>query len=372
VLLALVTPGAVVLFILAGRPEALAASATADLALALALGMISGLAVAGVAALRRGWRVAPVHESGVSRAQAVSDGWSAAAAREARQGLQTARAEHGALTRYTTAGVVIGFGRALREPLANARACLRAVMRAQRAPAEERRVALHLLDKELWRVQQVLARFVALARLEAHQVSMVREQVDLAALAAQVLAPARRVAAQRAIEIAAETDEPAVVVGDPDRLEQALRALIDHVLRAAPDSGRVLITLRGDAPTPGMAGNAKPHATFAVSYTADQASAVDPEQLFDPFLSQPAGCGDIADRLDMAIVREIARAHGGHVRAEWDAKAGVRLVLILPAAAAAAPGPPRAGDTSSAAPPAARPSLSPTDGRMWLGDARPS
>lgn len=108
------------------------------------------------------------------------------------------------------------------------------------------------------------------------------------------------------------------VTADPDRLMQAL----NNMIRNAVLHGRGTIT--GDAITTGDA------VEISVS---DQGRPV-PETVlrtaFDRFSRAPDAINRPGAGLGLAIVREIARAHGGHTHLE-NTSAGVRCVLVLPA-----------------------------------------
>lgn len=243
--------------------------------------------------------------------------------------------------RQGTRGFVMALGQAIREPLGNVRAGLREVMRASDAAPEERRVALQLLDQELRRLQQLVAQFLALARLQTRQVEMAQQPVDLAALAAEVVDGAAATAKQRGIGLLFDTDgQPVMVLGDPDRFEQAVRALVDHALRACPRGGEVTIGVGlfapeedGSAAKAARRARAAPtHAWLSVHYPGDATQRGDPQQLFEIAALPGGDDGAVSDRLGLAIAREIVRAHGGKVIAEGDAVVGVRLALIVPAA----------------------------------------
>lgn len=244
--------------------------------------------------------------------------------------------------------LVTALGQALREPLSNIRAGMREVMRAQSASSEERQVALRLLDQELRRVQQLVAQLLALARLETQQVEMAHQRVDLAALAAETVAAASEHAALRNVQTVFDSDrQPVLVAGDADRLEQALRALLDHALRESPDGGTVTVSVGLFAPEETAAIEASaggprdaygPHAWLSVHYPGDSGIVGDPQRLFDLSSLEATDSGAVADRLALAIAREIVHAHGGRVLAEGNAVAGARLAFILPALRAASVG----------------------------------
>jgi signal transduction histidine kinase len=121
-------------------------------------------------------------------------------------------------------------------------------------------------------------------------------------------------------EAAAET-----IVGDPNRLEQALQNLVANAIRHTPPDGTVTVraTSRGDR--------------VALS-VEDTGPGVSPEHLpriFDRFYKvdesrsstdTPSGSG-----LGLSIVRAIVTRHGGTVSASNVEGGGARFEILLPA-----------------------------------------
>jgi two-component system heavy metal sensor histidine kinase CusS len=139
------------------------------------------------------------------------------------------------------------------------------------------------------------------------------EVVRAAALHVEVQARERRV------ELALHAND-AVVQGVASDLERLVRNLLDNAVRHSPQGGRVSV----DVVTVGA------DAKIAVS---DQGPGIRPEErekIFEPFYrgrdhEDGSGAG-----LGLAIVRQIARGHGGDVRAVTTAEtAGARFEVTL-------------------------------------------
>lgn len=144
------------------------------------------------------------------------------------------------------------------------------------------------------------------------------EPVDLALLAAEDVA--RRPEPRVAVRLEARAPVPAS--GDPARLERALANLVDNALRHA----RAGVTVRAGA---------DPAGGWALLEVTDDGPGIpeaDRDRVFerfvrlDPDRSRAAG----GTGLGLAIAREIARAHGGDVRALASSAGGARLVLRVP------------------------------------------
>jgi signal transduction histidine kinase len=109
------------------------------------------------------------------------------------------------------------------------------------------------------------------------------------------------------------------VRGDPDRLRQVVRNLVDNAARHA----RSTVTLRLQA-----------QAGSAVLTVADDGPGIPPaerERIFERFtrLDEARATDNGGYGLGLAITREIVAAHGGTVEAE-DPPIGASLVVRLP------------------------------------------
>jgi signal transduction histidine kinase len=116
-------------------------------------------------------------------------------------------------------------------------------------------------------------------------------------------------------------------VFDPERVGQVLRNYLANALRFSPDGGMVRLVAR-----PCEKGEGGPWLEISVR---DQGSGIpggEVEQLFERFVqtgnkeNRAGGAG-----LGLAICREIARAHGGEVRASNNPEGGARFSICLPA-----------------------------------------
>jgi signal transduction histidine kinase len=179
---------------------------------------------------------------------------------------------------------------------------------------------------------------LVLARLDEYQPrAAAGKPVDLAALAAE---EAERSAGGR-VPVTAWAAGPCVVTGEVEGLRRMLRNLIENALRYGK-SGVEVVTLR-------EAGEA----VLTVSDDGPGIPAADRERAFDRFVRlddarsrDETGTGGAG--LGLAIVRAIARTHGGTAHLEA-ASPGLRAVVRLPAA----PDQPAAPDKpATTAPPA--------------------
>lgn len=215
-----------------------------------------------------------------------------------------------------------GVAHELRNGLATLRGYLTLIERAR----GEERAADYLAEirREADHLERVLSDFLAFARPGTARV----ETVPVASLA-------RRAAADPALgevgvvpEVAADATA-AVVLGDPQLLERALRNLLLNAARAERDAGRsgpLELTVRRAAPGAG-AGVEGDAVEIAVADRGPGVPEEVRERLFHPFATgRPEGVG-----LGLALTHRIASLHGGSVRLEDREGGGTRAVLALPA-----------------------------------------
>ncbi len=114
----------------------------------------------------------------------------------------------------------------------------------------------------------------------------------------------------------------ALVSGRSGDIERLLRNLIENAVRHSPTGGRVLV-------------EAEVRSGVVAVAVGDEGSGVpEPERarLFEPFFrgARARAEGGSGAGLGLAIVREIARAHGGDVHLDTAAPRGARFVVELP------------------------------------------
>lgn len=221
-----------------------------------------------------------------------------------------------------------GVAHELRNGLATLRGYLTLI---ERARGEER--AADYLDeirREADHLERVLSDFLAFARPGTARV----EAVPVAVLA-------RRSAADPAlggvgVEVTvAPGAEGAVLRGDPQLLERALRNLLLNAARAERDAGRggpIELTVGPARGGPGPDLDSGPGSGLELA-VADRGAGVPAavrERLFHPFVTgRPGGVG-----LGLVLTLRIATLHGGGVRLDDRPGGGTRAVLTLPAATA--------------------------------------
>ena len=106
------------------------------------------------------------------------------------------------------------------------------------SPTRER--YMRIVTDETHRLERIIGDLLDLARLEGGGTSLRRERVDVDALFTRVAARHERELRERGVRLVASVDPGAEhVIGDPDRLEQALQNLAANALRHTPEGGEI-------------------------------------------------------------------------------------------------------------------------------------
>lgn len=186
---------------------------------------------------------------------------------------------------------------------------------------EKRESYLDVILDESDRMSALVGKLLDLSRLEAGA-ELLREPVDLAALAEQVFA--RLEPAAREGEITLTLDlRPLWAEGDRRRLEELIAELGTNALKHCPAGGEVRVVL-------GPEGN---RVRLSVENDGAAIPAEDLPHLWEPFYKgdksrsrEGGGSG-----LGLALVKGAAEAHGGTCWAENRPGGGVRFSVALPA-----------------------------------------
>jgi signal transduction histidine kinase len=187
------------------------------------------------------------------------------------------------------------------------------------------------------------------ARLETGTLDLDPRPTSPLTLLQQTAAEFRAEAAEREVTLAIDA-APALprVAVDPARLGQALANLVENALRHSPTGTTVRLEAQREGENivlavtdegPGYTPAAGSVDLLAHSATAG-AGTVDPAMRGESALPPAPSIGEGRPGrlgLGLSIVRGIAEAHGGQLRAESQAGRGARFAIVLPARIALAP-----------------------------------
>ena len=210
----------------------------------------------------------------------------------------------------------------LRTPLAINRTLIEVALDGPDVPAATRTLGETLLEVNR-RNERLIDGLLVLASSEQRLDDVGRvDLAEIARRAVDTLAPAARRAGVR-LEVEADTGP---VTGDSALLQRVAENLIDNAVRYNVSDGWVRVSTGGD----------QRHRWLVVANTGPVITG-DPEVLFEPFrrLASDERLATRAHRgagLGLSIVRSVATAHGGAVRADARPGGGLVVSMTLPVA----------------------------------------
>lgn len=193
---------------------------------------------------------------------------------------------------------------------------------SKRLPPHAMENALRTIQRNARLQQKLIEDILDFSGISIRKLSIDFQEVEIGELAAQSLDAMRPLADEKGVRLIAEVREPAMVAGDPVRLQQVVTNLLSNAIKFTPKDGSVTMTLE--------------HIADAVCIKVkDTGMGIAPDFLpyvFEPFVQaesgpvQHAGLG-----LGLAIVRQLAELHKGTVHVESAGPGqGATFVLTLP------------------------------------------
>jgi len=183
---------------------------------------------------------------------------------------------------------------------------------------------LAAMHDEALRLTGLLDDLSALAEAERPGLLLSAQEVDLAAIAVMQVGVFADSFAEKGIALSSDADM-AIVYGEPKRLEQIVVNLLSNALRYTDAGGRVSITVR----------TAGDDAVLEVADTGIGISVEDVPHVFTRFWrgekSRSRATGGAG--IGLSIVKELVRAHGGHVSVESVPGGGSVFRVLIPQSA---------------------------------------
>lgn len=194
---------------------------------------------------------------------------------------------------------------------------------ADRLEPEDALLLDDIMD-EVDHLSQLVTDLLTLARVDAGQITIKPDLVDVSILAERVNDDVRPLAGDKQIAQSIETDRHAIVMGDELRLRQLILILMDNAIKYTDSGGRVdLSVLRENG-----------HVDLTVSDTGVGIPADAVPHVFERFYRvesarthESGGTG-----LGLSIADWIVRAHKGGIHINSEPGKGTRVRVSLPAA----------------------------------------
>ncbi len=207
----------------------------------------------------------------------------------------------------------------LRTPVTVVGGYLRMLLREQGGPlTEKQRKMLEEADRSCARLGALVAEMSELGKLEARELALSRQEVDLDALIAEV-ASGMHEGEDRGVRLAVRgASRPVMVAADRTRLSAALKALMHSALRERGEPGVIVVESSVVDGSPAWAVVAIGDESVVPSLT--QAAAAPP-----PFDEWRGGLG-----LALPVARRVIEAHDGALWSASDGDARAASALRLP------------------------------------------
>jgi two-component system phosphate regulon sensor histidine kinase PhoR len=211
----------------------------------------------------------------------------------------------------------------LRSPLASIKAMVETLEGGASADPSVASDYLGRVHREVDRMTALVTDLLELSRLESGQLRLQQRTLDPKALVEETLSRVqeRARAAEITLESAVSKDTPPVL-GDEQRLVQALFNLVDNALKYTLKSGRVTVAARVEG-------------KFINFSVTDNGTGIAPEDLphiFERFYKADRARRDGGTGLGLAIVKHTAQVHGGGVSIDSRLGVGTTVAFTVPLA----------------------------------------
>jgi two-component system phosphate regulon sensor histidine kinase PhoR len=210
----------------------------------------------------------------------------------------------------------------LRTPLTAIRGYVEALLDAPPKPAETRRF-LEIIARHSSRMERLVKDLLRLARLDAGQEGLETVPCSVEALFAGVIADLTPVIDARGQQVDVHVaPDAATVAGDPAKLHDVLRNLVENASNYSPERSRIALSSRSDGA----------HVLLEVADSGPGIPEADLTRVFERFYRvdkarsrESGGTG-----LGLSIVRHLVELHGGEVRAINRPEGGAIFRIRLP------------------------------------------
>ena len=220
-------------------------------------------------------------------------------------------------------------GHELRNPLASIRGSIELLTRS-RTVSDTERSALEIIDRQSRHLARMVDDLLNLTRLNVGTLELRRETLDLRSVARDAFGSFKVAGRFEGYDADLRLAEEIIPVdGDRVRLEQVVANLVDNALKFTPVGGSVTVSV-GQA------------AGWGVLAVEDTGTGIAPDLLprvFEAFIQdRRSGLHGLGLGLGLAVVRSIAKLHGGDVAVRENPSApGTRIEVRLPLSKEAAP-----------------------------------
>ena len=212
----------------------------------------------------------------------------------------------------------------LRTPLASMQGYLETLLlRHGTIPREEERGYLEVAAKHCERLGKLIHDLFQLTRLEAHEITLQREDFPMSELVQDVVQKFELAAGKRGVLLNSRVPQQHIQVhADIGMIESVLANLVENAIRHTPDGGSVLLEVLPKAD----------RVTIRVVDTGRGIPANELQKIFDRYYHVDRGEVSDIERtgLGLAIARHVVELHGGTMSVESVLGKGTAFSFDLP------------------------------------------
>jgi signal transduction histidine kinase len=191
------------------------------------------------------------------------------------------------------------------------------------SPSPEMDRGLQVIHHEGQMLIRLVEDLFTIARIEEHNLRLVRSPLDMSSVANEVVEGVRDLAWTQqkvSVETLVSPDLPQVLA-DRDRVRQIINNLVYNALRHTPEGGLVIIQARARSP-------------FVEVEVSDTGIGIEPEKLETIFsryyqTEQTRRSGE-GSGLGLGIVQQLVKAHGGEISVRSKIGQGTTFCFTLP------------------------------------------
>jgi two-component system phosphate regulon sensor histidine kinase PhoR len=219
----------------------------------------------------------------------------------------------------------------LRTPIAAIRAAVETLAGESDLPPDIARL-MGILERHSSEMEALVSDLTDLSQIESGAVTLAIEPIPLRPLLLSVVRDLASAAEARGVTVAVEAAENLELSGDPRRISQVFRNLVDNAVKFSPAGQRVDVLAEGGAPN-GAGGT-----TPTVVHVVDRGIGIprtEQDRIFQRFYRvDPSRAKSVPGTgLGLAIVKHLLILHGGTIRVDSEPGKGSRFTVTLPAAA---------------------------------------
>lgn len=204
----------------------------------------------------------------------------------------------------------------LRSPLTRAKSTIETALRKRHDDPETYREALEQTAAELETIQRTFDSLIAIAQAEAGLNRLTLTELDLSALAGDLLEVYQPIAEDAGLELSGEIAPDITVKGHRQMLGQAIANLLDNAIKYSPAGGRIRFDV---IPNDGGA-------SLSVADQGPGIPAEDRERVLQRFVRLDMSRGTPGSGLGLSLVAAVAKLHGVELELE-DNEPGLKVTL---------------------------------------------